>query len=89
MMKEVVAMNLLTVCRQWLLITFCRSLALLAASLRQNAGCCFVVYLKGRKAVYALAIPSLRFSGIKILDCYGFVVCLSLKFRSKVGAEVV
>lgn len=45
-MERVAAMNPLTICRQWLLVMFCRSLALLAASLLQDAGCCSVVYLK-------------------------------------------
>ncbi|NWI55236.1 SCRN1 protein, partial [Calyptomena viridis] len=49
---KVAAVNLLTVCRQWLLIACCRSLALLAGSSLQNAGHFFVLCLKGRKAVF-------------------------------------
>lgn len=51
MKERVAALNPLTVHRQWLLIVCCRSLALLAGSSLQNAGCFVVLYVKRRNAV--------------------------------------
>lgn len=80
-MERVTALNLLTVYRQWLLIVCCRSLALLAGSSLQNAGCFVVLYL--RTTVWQLfhALVKTYFQLLRNEDLVligVFFVCLSL-----------
>lgn len=88
-MEMVAAMNLLTICRQWLLITFCRSLPLLADPLLQNTGYCFVECLKGRHAVSPCTCQFLLLDSQELRFRIVGVLLLSREFRSKFVVEVV
>lgn len=79
-MERVTALNLLTVYRQWLLIVCCRSLALLAGSSLQNAGCFVVLYLReGWQLFHALVKTYFQLLRNEDLVLIGFFfVCLSL-----------